>query len=135
MRDRRRRFLVNKRMQFKLMAFSSMPMLLCCAALYYLIYYFVMNEMVIPEVITQMLLPALQGVNAVLIIAAPIILILLLRGILVYSNKIAGPIYRLERELDEVAKGDFNRKIKFRKGDELKEVAEKLNRVLEKIKS
>ena len=91
--------------------------------------------MVIPEAIAGVLLPAFREVNAVLLIVAPVVLVVVLRAILVYSNKIAGPIYRLQRELDEVAKGDFNRRITFRKGDELTGVAEKLNSVLEKIKS
>lgn len=133
MKNRRRQYLVNKRVQFKLMAFSAIPMLLCSGAMYYLIYYCVMQHIIIPEAIANILLPAMRGVNAILIIVAPVVLIMILRAALVYSNKIVGPLYRLERELERIARGERSIRVKFRKGDELHPLADKVNILLESI--
>lgn len=134
MKNRRRKFLINKKMQFELMAFTVIPMLLGGAGLYYLLYYFIANEMVIPEAIVQILLPAMGKVNLLLLVIAPIMIFAVLRSALVYSNKIAGPLYRIEKELDEItATRDFKARIRLRKGDQLHSTADKANRLLEKM--
>jgi len=45
------------------------------------------------------------------------------------SHKVAGPVYRMEQYLGEVAKGDFSSLLKLRRGDELKNLAEAINRM------
>jgi sensor histidine kinase YesM len=49
---------------------------------------------------------------------------------LVFSHYIAGPLYRLERTIDELVSGKNVRLIRLRKGDELKELAEKINALI-----
>ncbi len=50
----------------------------------------------------------------------------------IYSHRIAGPIYRVKRYLDIMALGkDVPPPISFRKHDEFKEIAESLNKVIE----
>lgn len=45
------------------------------------------------------------------------------------SHKIAGPIYRFEKEAKAIGEGDLTVKFKLRKGDELKELADALEKM------
>src|SRR3989338_593088 len=52
-----------------------------------------------------------------------------------FPHKIAGPLYRMEREIKEkVAEGDLTVRFSTRKGDEVGELAEALNIMIEKLK-
>jgi len=65
--------------------------------------------------------------NSVLIvIVAAIFIIFLILG-LVFSHRIAGPIYRLNRHLREVGNGDHMNDVKFRKNDFFPELADAFN--------
>lgn len=57
-------------------------------------------------------------------IAAMIVFILV-------SHRIAGPLYRLEKTLDEIGKGDLTKRISLRKTDQLMELKEALNVLME----
>jgi nitrogen fixation/metabolism regulation signal transduction histidine kinase len=46
------------------------------------------------------------------------------------TNRIAGPLFRLERHMDEVAKGNIDSEISFRKNDYGYELAEAFNTVV-----
>lgn len=46
------------------------------------------------------------------------------------SHKIAGPIYRFEKEAKAIGEGDLTVKFKLRKGDELKELADALEKMV-----
>lgn len=47
-----------------------------------------------------------------------------------YSNRIAGPMYRLCKSMKEVREGDLSFIVKLRKGDELTEIADELNAMI-----
>ena len=130
---KRRKYLVNKSVQFRYMGLVAVPLVALLAGLYYLIYYSVFNEMLIPEAITVTLLPAMRKVNAVVIVAIPVMLFLILRRALIYSNRIVGPIPRLEREIDRALAGDYSVRIKARDKDELNRFVSKVNSLLEKL--
>ncbi|MFA4842836.1 MAG: methyl-accepting chemotaxis protein [Candidatus Omnitrophota bacterium] len=51
------------------------------------------------------------------------------------SHKIAGPLYRVERFIKGVARGDLSSKLRLRKGDELQELAEAINDMTDDIKN
>ena len=46
---------------------------------------------------------------------------------LLFPHAIAGPLYRIERELAEIGKGDLCKDITLRKGDEVKDLADSIN--------
>lgn len=132
---RRRIYLVKKPMQFRYMALIFLPLVTFLAALYYLIYYSVFTQMLIPEAVSVTLLPAMKKVNLVVFIFAPVALYLLLRAALIYSNRIIGPIPRLERELDRAITGDYSVRLKARDNDDLKSFVDKINLLLDKVES
>lgn len=63
-------------------------------------------------------------VNVCIIIGCP----------LLFTHKIAGPIYRLEIEMERIGHGDFSNSVKLRKGDFLTEIAVSLNGMQDSMK-
>jgi methyl-accepting chemotaxis protein len=68
----------------------------------------------------------------------PWMIIVYVLGILVtffltvfYTRKLAGPVLRFQREMDQLAAGDYGVRINLRKGDELKELASRINIIAE----
>ena len=48
----------------------------------------------------------------------------------IFSHRIAGPIYRIERTLDELIQGQDPARIQLRRGDELKGLAGRINTLI-----
>lgn len=46
---------------------------------------------------------------------------------LFFPHAIAGPLYKIERELVDIGEGDLRKEIRIRKGDELKDLADSVN--------
>lgn len=130
---RKRRYLVKKDMQFRYMALVAIPLITALAGLYYLMYYAVLSQILIPEGVIAMLLPAMKKVNIVVAISLPVILFIILRAALVYSNRIIGPVPRIEREIDKLLAGDYSLRLKVRHKDELNNFVKKINMLLEKL--
>ncbi len=69
-------------------------------------------------------------------ISFPAITIALLIWALIISNQIAGPLYRLEKDLGRILdQNDFGGRLRVRKGDSLESLSGKINQLLEKIGS
>lgn len=51
------------------------------------------------------------------------------------SHRIAGPLYRVEKDIEEVASGNLAKRFNLRKADELKALAEGLNNLAETLKN
>lgn len=51
------------------------------------------------------------------------------------SHRIAGPLYRFEKSIEEIIRGNLSFRIKLRKKDEAKELAESINRMIETLSS
>lgn len=133
-KTKRRRYLVDKPFQYRYMSLVAIPLVFLLAGLYYLIYYSVFRQMLIPEAIAVTLLPAMKKVNIVVAFVLPAILFLIVRASLIYSNRIIGPIPRIEKELDKAIAGDYSIRLKARDKDELNDFITKINLLLEKIK-
>lgn len=132
-RLRRHKFFVNKDVQLRYIGLIVISLLLLLTGLYCLMYYSVFSQILIPEAIAATLLPAMKKVNITVLLTAPFMLFIILRIALVYSNRIIGPIPRLEKELDRVIAGDYSVRVKTRDKDALKSLVKKINTVLENI--
>jgi len=66
-----------------------------------------------------------------LLLVSPFIFLLAL----IFSHKVAGPVYRIEKSIDEIAGGNLMLKVKLRKGDELKDLAEIINVMTENLRN
>ncbi|MEI6631417.1 MAG: methyl-accepting chemotaxis protein [bacterium] len=135
--NRRKRYfmksgLQNRYLRLILLAIV-LPTFLFSFCLCYLAFYLMAEQLGIPESVAYNITPVIGKIGIVLLLGLPVISILLLLWGLVISHRIAGPIYRLEQELDKISKGDFSLRIRFRKKDELASIAQGINKVLDKI--
>ncbi|MFH1289053.1 MAG: methyl-accepting chemotaxis protein [bacterium] len=53
--------------------------------------------------------------------------------VLVFSHRIAGPLYRFEKNLEEIARGNFTINTRLRKTDEFELLADKLNLLTQEL--
>jgi len=86
--------------------------------------------MVFPEAIDNILIPVLNKVNLIMAITIPVSIVLIWFAALGLSHRITGPLYRIEKELDERIAGTKQGPIKLRQKDEFKLLVEKLNKVI-----
>ena len=130
---KRRRYFVNNTFQYRYIAVVIVPLIILMAGLYYIMYYSMFTHMLIPEAATATLLPAMKKVNFVLLATLPVTLFLIIRAALVDSNRVVGPVSRLERELDMILAGDRSVRLNIRAKDDLKPIVDRMNRVLDTI--
>ena len=63
----------------------------------------------------------------------PLLLLLFIWGIII-SHRFAGPLERLRRDVENISKsGDYARRLRIRKEDDLKPLADSINRLLDKV--
>lgn len=77
-----------------------------------------------------------EGTNVYMMVAlftSLTLVFLALVGILL-SNRIAGPLYRVTRHLNDLAEGNASGEIRLRDNDYFTELAEAANKVIRKIK-
>ncbi len=135
MKDNRRRqkylgTIFQKKLLFLVFASAVIPAMVVAVCMYYLIFNMLAVQMVFPEAIANNLMPVLHKVNIILAISIPVIFLLLWMIALELSHRMAGPLYRVERELDERISGITQGPIKIRRKDELKPLVDKLNKLL-----
>lgn len=111
------------------------PMLLATVCLYYVVWQTVAYELAIPELIAQVLFPALRRVNQIILIGMPILCGLILFFAIRLSHQLAGPLYRIENDLERMTQtGDFTKPIRIRPRDSLQTLVAKINRVLRRAR-
>jgi len=120
----------QKRLLFLVFASAVIPAVILAACLYYLIFHMLSLQMVFPEAIAYNVMPVLKQVNTLIIIALPVSLFLIWIVALELSHRVAGPLYRMEKELDERISGHKHGPIKLRRRDEFKLLADKLNKLI-----
>ena len=130
---RRKKYLgtvFQKKLLFLVFASALIPAVIVAVCMYYLIFNMLAVQMVFPEAIANNLMPVLHKVNIILGVSIPITLLLIWIIALELSHRIAGPIYRLEKELDERISGAKQGPVKLRKKDEFKLLVDKLNKLI-----
>jgi signal transduction histidine kinase len=111
---------------------AVVPSAIVAVCLYYLIFNMIAWQLGIPEIIAYNLVPVARKVNIIMLVSLPVALFIIWFMALELSHRIAGPIYRLEKELDSRLNGKEINPIKLREGDELKVLADKINSLIEK---
>ena len=115
-----------------LVASMAIPLLLVGGCLYYLIFTLVAEQLGIPESIAYNLFPVIKKINLMLAVSLPPLFFLLILWGAVLSHRFAGPIERLEKEIDKITKsGDCSRRLRVRKHDEIKPIADAVNNLLD----
>jgi len=129
----RRHYLIKKRLQLGLTFRFLFLTILFALFIGFEVYITVWP--VVSEVIPKDLMNVVkyQVFLRLLCFAFPVIFVIVAFSI-VFSHRIAGPIYRFEQTLDKLIQGEDTEYIHLRKGDELNGLAEKLNELIRIIK-
>jgi methyl-accepting chemotaxis protein len=61
------------------------------------------------------------------------IMVLFIAAGVIFTNRIAGPAYRMERDIDRALAGERGVRVHLRRRDAFAELAEKVNRVLDRL--
>lgn len=123
---------VQKKTLILVFAAAVVPTAIVGACLYYLIFNMLAQQLGFPEAIAYNLIPVARKVNLVILISLPITLFIIWVIALELSHRIAGSIYRLERELDDRIAGSKEGPIQLREKDEFKPLADKINKLISK---
>lgn len=78
-------------------------------------------------------LPSLFGTLVVALVSSLVVLPVLLYDLTKYTNRFAGPIYRLQRGMNDVAEGKFVAPMVFRDGDSWQDLADSFNRIVARL--
>jgi len=123
-----------QRKYLRLIAVSLMlPTFVIGGCLYYLIFALLAQHIAIPEFIAYMLFPVVEKINTILVFALPALFVLLLGTGMLISHRLAGPVERLKKEMELIAGGNYSKRIKMRKDDDLRPIADGINQLLDKI--
>ena len=136
-KHKRRNYLINRSLQLRYMAMVGILMILLSISIGWVIYYTTWS----------MLLDRLQGMSTLdnLIIDTSRLILtrtsyLALAGVCLGAlvtmfilHRIAGPLFRVEHVMQQIASGITPRTITFRKKDELKSLATAIDKAIDKI--
>jgi HAMP domain-containing protein len=108
-----------------------LPTLLLSGCMYFMIFSLLAEQLALPEGVYEVIIPMFNRVNVVLLIGMPLVFALLILVSLCVSHRFAGPIERMEHEIDQILAGNRSKKINLRKNDDLKGLAERINRLID----
>ncbi len=109
------------------------PTLLIGFCFYRLVFDLMAKQMVFPEAILGNLVPVIEQVNGLLIMLLPLLAVAVLIAALIVSHRFAGPIERMEVQLDKILAGQTAARIYLRRHDDLGGVAGRINRLLDSL--
>jgi len=138
MPNKRRNYFIKKDFQAKFIIKFCILLVCGCLLMCGLIYYLSTKTLttsfenlhLVVKSTADFMLPAL--VLSGLIVSA-FVVISCIMVVLFISHRIAGPFYHFEKSLKEIAKGDLTVKTHFRKKDEMKVIADELNKMVASI--
>ncbi len=132
--ERRRRFLIQKRLQLRYILVAVICSLL--AALLtggmYALYWSIANKVILGENPTMWDTYREANIVAGCILALWLILVTIVS--LITSHRIFGPLQRIQEYIKKVGEGNFEEKIGIRRSDDLKPLADALNEMAENLK-
>ena len=109
------------------------PILLIGFCFYTLVFDLLARQLVFPEAIFSNLVPVVERVNNLLILTLPALVFVILWCALVISHRFAGPIERLEDDLDQILSGNIHHKVRLRRKDDLGGVAMRINALTKRL--
>jgi len=134
MKRKIRNYLINRRMQLRLTFKFIVLTVTFCLIIGVLVYHTIWP--VVSGFVPLALINQLKGLIFYRLFYFSIpLLAVIMACCIVFTHKIAGPIYNMENKLDQMLAGEDPASIYLRKGDELQELADKLNAVMTKFKS
>lgn len=123
----RKKILINKKFQFKYAAMIVATLFVMVALVEWDIFYTM--KTILPKVFfMEEIRQDLTAFHLLLAMKSLVFMVLVAFISVYFSHRIAGPIYRLEKDLIYmINEGDLTKQFRLREKDELKELAEALN--------
>jgi methyl-accepting chemotaxis protein len=133
-RFKRRNYFINKSFQSKFIIKFTLIVFLVSAVMALVLLFFAYNSNTVAientHVVVKNTADFILPVTVVAVVSAMLICAVFTAILtLVTSHKIAGPLYRIELDLKEVANGDFTRGFKIRGDDQLQILARDLQQM------
>lgn len=120
----------QKRYLYIVLMAMVVPSLVFGGCLYFLAYTLTAKELEYPDVANAVLAPAFHKINLLLIVAMPVLIAAFLALAQIISNRLTGPLRRIETELDEVLDGKGRKTIVIRNSDVLSPLVARINRLI-----
>ncbi|MBF0449239.1 MAG: hypothetical protein HQK75_00905 [Candidatus Magnetomorum sp.] len=134
MKRKARNYLINRRMQLRLTFKFIVLTVSFCLVIGVLVYHTIWP--VVSGFVPLALINQLKGLIFYRLFYFSIpLLAVIMACCIVFTHKVAGPIYNMENKLESLLSGGDPPLIYLRKGDELQELADKLNDVMTKFKT
>ena len=131
---KRRQYLIKRGLQFRYIGLVFALVIMCSLLTGYTVFatgWAFLGEKLANVYPQGRLVYVFRATNLALIrnlfLVSPLVFIIALFS----SHKIAGPVYRIEKTLEEINNGNLALKIKFRRGDELWDLADLINVMIE----
>jgi len=134
---KRSHYIVEKRMQYRYVELMLVHILIFFLITVTIIYFSGWRQMVqkLSNVYPQaMLVNILNAIYIKLWIGFIILLPVAFISAILASHKIAGPLVRIRRALDQLIGNDYNLFVKLRKGDDLQDIADQINKLAESLR-
>lgn len=134
----RRRLIIQKEFQLKYVGVILAVMFLSAVISGYTIYYnsWVLLGSKLANIYPQgRLVQIFKSVNIRLAVSMFFVAVLCVGVGIITSHRIAGPVYRMIRFLGSVTNGDYSQRLRLRKKDELKDLAEAINKLVDKLEN
>ncbi|MFH1457703.1 MAG: HAMP domain-containing protein [Candidatus Omnitrophota bacterium] len=130
--NRRRQYIVNKEFQIKFILRFCLMVILASLAIGLLVFHFTRGSTTVAIENTKVVVKGTQDFILPVILAT-VLSVAFFASLAVFlsalfsSNRIAGPIYRLSKEIERLKEGDLTGSFKIRSKDEFQELARNLN--------
>jgi methyl-accepting chemotaxis protein len=133
----RLRFISKHPLQLKFLSLILLsilvPTVIAGGCLYYFIFQIMAEQLGIPEAIAFNLVPVVEKINSLLLITMPPLFILFFLLAALVTNRLIGPLARLEDDLQKISEGDYSVRLSLRKDDDLRPIADAVNTIIDKI--
>jgi methyl-accepting chemotaxis protein len=135
---KRKTYIVNRRFQFKYIFIILSVMLITVFSVSFTTFYVVWKNVIdsfffVPEAAKKL---ADIYVRTAQLLVLPVLFLsacAIAAGI-IFSHRIAGPVYRVKKTAEDIAGGDLRVNVRFRKGDDLHDLADALNSMIGKVR-
>ncbi|MFC1809453.1 hypothetical protein ACFL3D_04970 [Candidatus Omnitrophota bacterium] len=140
MKNKRRQLIINPTVQYKFIFLIfmsiSIPAFIISFWSFSILQNIIATSQPSSEIVKHAIGLSVRKLNILIVIGFSSIATLLIYWTVLFSNRVVGPIYRLEKELEDIIDtNDFSRRLHFRKDDSFQTLALKINALLEEVKS
>ncbi|HEC79131.1 MAG TPA: HAMP domain-containing protein [candidate division WOR-3 bacterium] len=140
MKRLRKKYIINKKYQYGAIIFALTIIFIIIFISIFVTHYFLLSTIIRKIEQTGYFPRGMELINLSfkpLVIVIPVIFILLALSYIVVifiSHRTAGPLYSLKKAMEQVGEGDLSVRLKFRKNDEIHDVAESFNRMVDGLR-